>query len=629
MMTIPSADASTGAASDLVERDQGVLRSAFYAETEGNATFCWLHRPTNIAALDHGVVICSPVGYEQIHSHRGLRHLADHLAKLGFPTMRFDWNGTGDSPGSDEDPDRVQTWLANVRHAATWMREQLGCRKVTLLGLRLGGTLAAVVASEFTVDNLILWAPIQKGRTYVREMRALSLTSDAPKRESSVPSTDIESAGFCLTEQTATELGTIDLGNVSPKAQRTLVISRDDIPEEQRLHQRWINAGLSVEALSLPGYIQMMAEPHRNEVPHQAIADIGTWLLTANRDDSRTLEKKSEAVCTSSIAVTSPVWGARLATYHTHVRESICHLNRHPGLFGILTEPRDSIDPTLPLIVLLNAGSAHRVGPNRLNVAIARRMAEEGFRCLRMDLHGLGDSISEPMSRENDPYPDTAFRDIRIVLNLLQKRFEAHRIVLMGLCSGAYAAFQAAAQFPDQVLVESVLINPLTFYWEEGMTLEESPTKELRDFDYYRRSALDPMKWVKLLTGQSKIGFRGAATMVANRLKSIYERATTNSVERAAVPERPEKISHPDEEDLPGDLRRIAGFGRKLTMFFSASDPGFNILNFHAKKHVKSLRSRKQLKIEFIEEADHTFTIRSARWDLIDGIAKHLRERYE
>ena len=626
-MFVPSTDASTDSTAESQERDQGVLRSAFYAENKGNAIFAWLHRPTSTATLDHGVVICSPIGHEQVHSHRSLRHLADHLARQGFPTLRFDWNGTGDSPGADEDPDRVQTWLANLRHAVGWKREQLGCRKVSLLGLRLGATLASVGASEVTVENLILWAPIQKGRTYVREMKALGLTSDAPKRPTDTPSSDIEAAGFRITEQTATELGTIDLGGICPRAERILIIARDDVPDEQRLHQRWGLTGLCVQTMTQPGYVPMMSEPHRNEVPHTAIDQIAQWLIEASRDDCRALEKKAGVDCSSSISVTSPVWGQRFETVQAHIRESICHLNRHPGLFGILSEPRHRLDPSLPLILLLNAGSAHHVGPNRLNVSIARRLAEEGYRCLRFDLHGLGDSISEPMARENDPYPETAFRDIQIALQQIEKRFSVHRVVLMGLCSGAYASFQAAAQIPDQILVEAVLINPLTFFWQEGMTLDDSPTKHLRTFDYYRRSALDPMKWLRLFTGQSKIGVRGAAVMLANRLKSIYERATSKPVERV-VPKPSNIVSHPEEEDLPGDLRRIAGFGRKLTMFFSTSDPGFGILNFHARKKVKKQQRQNQLQIEFIDAADHTFTVRSARWELIDAIAKHLNDRY-
>src|SRR5207248_357876 len=101
--------------------------------------------------------------------HRSLRHLADALAAVGWPCVRFDWHGTGDSGGSDEDPDRVATWLANIRDAQAWLTRQLGCKRISVVGLRLGATLAAHAASAEEIDGLVLWAPVVKGRRYVRE----------------------------------------------------------------------------------------------------------------------------------------------------------------------------------------------------------------------------------------------------------------------------------------------------------------------------------------------------------------------------------------------------------------------------------------------------------------------------
>ena len=63
-------------------------------------------------------------------------------------------------------------------------------------------------------------------------------------------------------------------------------------------------------------------------------------------------------------------------------------------------------------IVLLNAGSAHHIGPNRMHVEFSRRMAGEGSRVCRADLRGLGDSRQGPGSRENDPYPAGAVDDV-------------------------------------------------------------------------------------------------------------------------------------------------------------------------------------------------------------------------
>jgi hypothetical protein len=62
------------------------------------------------------------------------------------------------------------------------------------------------------------------------------------------------------------------------------------------------------------------------------------------------------------------------------------------SLVGILSRPPAGVDPAMPGVLLLNAGRIHRVGPNRLYVAIARRLAAMGFAVCRFDLSGIGDS---------------------------------------------------------------------------------------------------------------------------------------------------------------------------------------------------------------------------------------------
>ena len=62
-------------------------------------------------------------------------------------------------------------------------------------------------------------------------------------------------------------------------------------------------------------------------------------------------------------------------------------------LVGMLTEPEKSQVPAdLPAFILFNAGLLHRVGPNRLHVTLARRLARRGFPVLRFDFSGIGDS---------------------------------------------------------------------------------------------------------------------------------------------------------------------------------------------------------------------------------------------
>jgi alpha/beta superfamily hydrolase len=80
-----------------------------YFGSEVRARSGWLHR--GVGPSSSGVVICNPFGFEVICAHRTLRHLADSLAGAGLPTLRFDYDGTGDSAGDDRDPKRLEAWI--------------------------------------------------------------------------------------------------------------------------------------------------------------------------------------------------------------------------------------------------------------------------------------------------------------------------------------------------------------------------------------------------------------------------------------------------------------------------------------------------------------------------------------
>jgi len=597
---------------------EGVTRTPFYLESRGQKLFAWLHYRGHAPHANHGVMICPPIGHEQVHAHRSLRHLADALAAGGFSVLRFDYHGTGDSAGSEEDPDRVAVWLANIRDAHDWLRQQLGCQRVSSIGLRLGAALAAQAAGELPVDNLLLWVPVVKGRSYVREMRALSLTAV----ESARTSDDIEATGFVLSEQTARDLSGLDLMQIHPLCRRALILTRDDSPNDTRLLEHFKALGMEARQFAPPGYADMMAEPHDNQVPGTAIDQIVAWLSEEPHDRAGA----GEEVYGDKIVPAAHTAGYALLSQQ-RIRERVLAISPQPNLFGILSEPLDASPNDLPTVVLLNAGSSYRVGPNRLYVSLARQLAVHGFRSLRLDLCGLGDSVSPDPKRENDPYPATAFRDIDLTLQHLRSHLGCERVVLMGLCSGAYAAFQSAAQLSRPILVESVLINPLTFFWREGMSLQSSTVAQLQSFQDGMTSLRRPGKWLKLLSGRSKIGILGAIRMLLARWRlGNRSRHQTAARSEEAISDGP--LSHPLHEDLPDDLERVSKAGRYLSCFFARSDPGYGLLMLGAKQKVKELLRAGRMSLYFFDDADHTFSRRPARRALAQAITDHLGRRY-
>jgi pimeloyl-ACP methyl ester carboxylesterase len=352
----------------------------------------------------------------------------------------------------------------------------------------------------------------------------------------------------------------------------------------------------------------------------QAIGTIAQW-LGRGADDPDFAERLTSAATADHGATGADVAFAADST----LREELCCIHESPHLFGVLTERKQAEASARPFILLVNAGSSYRIGPGRLYVRLARELAREGFRCLRLDLNGLGDSVAANSLYENDPYPATAFQDIETAFAFARKQLGAERFVLMGLCSGAYAAFQTAVQSPTRSLVESVLINPLTFFWEDGMSLEASPQANWSTWLLYLQAATDLGNWKKLLGGKSRLGVLGTLGNVARRL-GLLRQPHQAGKPFAAAPAG--CYGHPAKENLTQDLQRAAAAGRHLTMFFAATDPGYFLLRCQAGRTARRLQQAGDLTLSLIPDADHTFSVEEGRRRVIASIAAHLRSRY-
>lgn len=119
------------------------------------------------------VLICPPWGHEAMRSQRFFRVLADRLARAGIAVLRFDYHGTGDSPGDDTDGE-MDGWRQDICLAHDELRRLAHTRSITWLGSRLGGTLALMAAHEPRMNpaRLLLWDPVVDGPHYLQSLRA-------------------------------------------------------------------------------------------------------------------------------------------------------------------------------------------------------------------------------------------------------------------------------------------------------------------------------------------------------------------------------------------------------------------------------------------------------------------------
>jgi alpha-beta hydrolase superfamily lysophospholipase len=377
-------------------------------------------------------------------THRTFRLLAEDLARAGFVALRFDYDGTGDSAGRMIDDGRVGAWSSSVVAAVALLRGA-GLPRLALVGMRLGATLAAVAASEVGgVDDLVLWDPIRTGRMFVRQQQALASLSHQLAGEDTLPAGWVEAPAWVFAAETVAELGQLDMTKTTGTlAGRTLVLTRPDRPDDEKLRARFGDPGVAWRSATDQAAL-IDAIPSQNAVPRAAIADIVDWLGEADIEP---------------VAVTAPPAVADEVSHGPAVTERLVRLGPC-DLFGIVTEPAESGGLTGPTAVFLDVAAEHHVGPARLWVELARQWAEAGVRSLRFDLSGLGDSPSKPGQDDQLMYAPSAIDDAIAAVRATSPD-DPSDVVLIGLCSGAYVAMDAADQLHPRGVCA---LNPVMSY---------------------------------------------------------------------------------------------------------------------------------------------------------------------
>lgn len=173
------------------------------------------------------VLLCNPWGQEYLRAHRSMRQLGHLLGDAGIHVLRFDYFGTGDSAGELSEA-TLALWRANIVTAVEELLDLSGASRVTLVGLRLGATLAAAVACDRPemVDALVMWDPVVSGSAYVTQ---LCRSVGAPPPASPESARDVEVDGFVLTGPWTRDLAALDLTAMVPRlrARFLTVISQE------------------------------------------------------------------------------------------------------------------------------------------------------------------------------------------------------------------------------------------------------------------------------------------------------------------------------------------------------------------------------------------------------------------
>ncbi len=120
---------------------------------------------------NHAVLICHAYGHEYSRAYRNLQQFSVQLCQAGFDVMRFDFSSTGNSEGNCElaTSDRFRK---NIVDASEFFRKQINHDHLSIMGIRMGATLAALNNAE-NIDKLVLWDPIVDGRQFLQLLEKL------------------------------------------------------------------------------------------------------------------------------------------------------------------------------------------------------------------------------------------------------------------------------------------------------------------------------------------------------------------------------------------------------------------------------------------------------------------------
>lgn len=176
--------------------------------------------------------------------------------------------------------------------------------------------------------------------------------------------------------------------------------------------------------------------------------------------------------------------------------EEILFLGPHGSIVGVHTPAQSGVCPAQPglVVVMLNSGLIHHVGPHRLYVKLARALAVQGVGAVRVDLSGIGDSPARP---DHLPAAEQGFREPREIVDSLQA-LGYRQFVLLGICSGAKHALQAVSC--DDRIRALVLVNQES---RHDRAPDSSSGRASAQY-YLRRSLRNPQAWLNLLTGRVK-----------------------------------------------------------------------------------------------------------------------------
>lgn len=443
-----------------------------------------LTAPAAGGAVRCALLLCPPLVEERKAAQRAMVDGARRLAaQVPCAVLRIDYRGCGDSSGAFADY-TVGDWLADIGAATAWLGRRFPGLPQARLGVRAGALLALqppVPAAAF-----LLWEPVA-GAEFIRQLLQRRMVNDmVAYGRAQVSRKEIEATlhgggsvdldGYTFTGSQCAQLEACAFPGI---AQPLLALATGaDTRAVDAVRTQ--NPDAEVRTIRLA--------PFWNSVGHVetvALAEASAAWLQAVLSEPRILAAAplySAPVDPAEAPVSLPLGAATL--------RAVLH--------------RPAAEPPAGAFLFLGGWSGDRQGPHRLFLDLARRLANQGNLCLRLDYRGRGESDGEVGAVGIATMIDDA--DAAVIW-LKGQLPPGTTLTLVAICSGCKVAIGTATRHTD--------IGRLVLWSAEVMGSLRAPGTNLRKtlgaLRAYAKKLLRRETWKKLLAGRVQTGMVGKA----------------------------------------------------------------------------------------------------------------------
>jgi pimeloyl-ACP methyl ester carboxylesterase len=192
---------------------------------------------------------------------------------------------------------------------------------------------------------------------------------------------------------------------------------------------------------------------------------------------------------------------------------------------------------------------------------------------------------------------DESRADLRDGLDYLEQRFGVRRAICIGLCAGAYQGLHLAIEDPR--IVGLALLNPLRF---QGPRVSFPGFREIDSapFTARARAAVDPAKWVAVLSGRRDLG--KVSRRLALELRSDA-RARIRRLRARVRGENPPPVSW-----MAGVFQQLTGRGCDVLLVLNAGDAVVRVVDAELGAARTALTATSRFGIELVADTDHIFS---------------------